>query len=67
MPLEEEKAILLATGCPPAIVETLETFARSYPRAHGAPGSKSRRLGTASLLRMARRLATFPKDRKSVV
>ncbi|KAL8292641.1 hypothetical protein RQP46_001253 [Phenoliferia psychrophenolica] len=62
MPLEEEKAILLATGCPPEIVDTLETFARRYRGAHGAPGSKSRRLGTASLLRMARRLAKYPAE-----
>ncbi|KAK4700971.1 von Willebrand factor A domain-containing protein 8, partial [Phenoliferia sp. Uapishka_3] len=62
MPLSEEKTILLSTGCPSSLVDTLENFARSYRRAHGAPGSKSRRLGTASLLRMARRLAKFPKE-----
>lgn len=62
MPLQEEKAILLATGCLAHHVDTLETFARAYRRANGTPGSKSRRLGTASLLRMARRLAAFPEE-----
>ncbi|SCV74430.1 BQ2448_8069 [Microbotryum intermedium] len=62
MPLEEEKAILLATGCPPALVDRLEVFARAYRRANAAPGSKSRRLGTASLVRIATRLNKFPNE-----
>ena len=62
MSLQEEKSILLSTGCPPAHVDTLEIFARSYRQANSAPGSKSRRLGTASLMRIARRLARFPDE-----
>ncbi|SCZ96734.1 BZ3500_MvSof-1268-A1-R1_Chr4-1g06667 [Microbotryum saponariae] len=62
MSLEEEKAILLATGCTPAIVDRLEVFARAYRRANAAPGSKSRRLGTASLVRIATRLSKFPGE-----
>lgn len=62
MPLEEETAILRATGCPSSLVKQLETFARAYRRANAAPGSKSRRLGTASLVRIAKRLAKFPEE-----
>lgn len=62
MPLEEEKTILLRTGCPPPLVDALETFARQYRRANAVPGSKSRRLGTASLVRIATRLARFPEE-----
>lgn len=62
MGLDEEKHILLATGCPKPLVDKLETFARAYRRANSAPGSKSRRLGTASLVRVAERLARYPNE-----
>jgi hypothetical protein len=62
MDLSEEKALLLSTNCPPHLVDILETFARSYRRANAGPSSKSRRLGTASLMRIARRLARFPDE-----
>ncbi|KAM0790964.1 hypothetical protein ACM66B_004269 [Microbotryomycetes sp. NB124-2] len=62
MPLDEEKHILLATGCAPQVVDQIETFARAYRRQNSVPGSKSRRLGTASLVRIAKRLALFPDD-----
>ncbi|KAK4055403.1 hypothetical protein OIO90_003241 [Microbotryomycetes sp. JL221] len=62
MSLEEEKQILLATGCAPEHVDVLETFARAYRRQNSVPGSKSRRLGTASLVRIAKRLASMPNE-----
>ncbi|BGP51199.1 hypothetical protein JCM10450v2_007128 [Rhodotorula kratochvilovae] len=62
MPIEEERALLLAEGCPAPQVDLLELFATRY-RAHtAAAGSKARRLGTASLVRIARRLARYPDE-----
>lgn len=63
MSLTEEKDLLLATGCQPALVDQLETFARSYRRLNSAPGSKSRRLGTASLVRISKvKLIRWPRE-----
>lgn len=62
MSIEEERAILLATGCSSEQVELLINFAEKYRRIHSAPGSKSRRLGTAGLVRIAARLALFPEE-----
>ncbi|KAI0296956.1 AAA domain-containing protein [Multifurca ochricompacta] len=60
----EEAALLIRTGCPPANVDTLLTFAGAY-RTRMAPADgalRVRRLGTRALLRIARRLAQFPWD-----
>lgn len=62
MSLEEESSILYATGCAPALIETLVGFARNYRRVNSTPGSKNRRLGTASLKRIATKLAAFPSE-----
>lgn len=63
MSLAEETALLTAVGCPAPLVEQLELFATRY-REHtaAAGGSKARRLGTASLVRIARRLAHHPGE-----
>jgi hypothetical protein len=63
MTLEEEEAILLETGCPPETVKVLLAFATKY-RESMSMGSaqKNRKLGTRSLVRIARRLSFFPKD-----
>ncbi|KWU41842.1 hypothetical protein RHOSPDRAFT_30334 [Rhodotorula sp. JG-1b] len=62
MPLAEERALLLAVGCPDSLVDDIELFAQRYRSLTVAMGSKSRRLGTASLVRIAKRLARFPKE-----
>ena len=62
MSASEESAILSSTNCPPELVSTLVAFARNYRRVNSIPGSKSRRLGTASLVRIAKRLARFPEE-----
>ncbi|KAJ7173000.1 AAA domain-containing protein [Mycena crocata] len=55
---EEENAILVATGCDPHIVARMLAFAERY-RASMSEDSvqKSRKLGTRSLVRIARRMA----------
>ncbi|GAA5995340.1 uncharacterized protein JCM10292_005112 [Rhodotorula paludigena] len=67
MPVEEERALLLAAGCPPHLVDHLELFAARYRELTSVAGSKSRRLGTASLVRIARRLARLPDDNLRVL
>ncbi|PCH36867.1 hypothetical protein WOLCODRAFT_167155 [Wolfiporia cocos MD-104 SS10] len=63
MAREEESMILLRTGCSPAVVEKLLTFAGRYRAGMTADSSqKNRRLGTRSLVRIARRVARFPGD-----
>ena len=62
MGVEEEAEILSTTNCSPEVVSTLVAFARNYRRVNSIPGSKSRRLGTASLVRIANRLAHFPSE-----
>ncbi len=62
MDAKEETAILEATGCPRETTDTLIVFADKYRR--GVSTSqvvKDRKLGTRSLVRIARRLALFPK------
>jgi hypothetical protein len=60
---EEEGTILLATGCPSDAVDTLLSFADKYRRNMSSDNvQKNRKLGTRSLLRIARRLAMFPQD-----
>lgn len=71
----EESALLRATGCPEAIVSLLISFAIKYrenmsladSRTGAGPGGsagvmKNRKLGTRSLIRMARRVAAAPWD-----
>jgi hypothetical protein len=62
MSSEEEKSVLLSTGCSADVVETLVIFAERYRKVNSAPGSKARRLGTGGLARIARRLAVYPED-----
>ena len=62
MPIEEERALLLAVGCAGPLVDQLELFATRYREHTAAAGMKARRLGTASLVRIARRLAKYPTE-----
>ncbi|KAM0756043.1 hypothetical protein T439DRAFT_283415 [Meredithblackwellia eburnea MCA 4105] len=57
MSSSEETSLLLSTGCPPSLGERMIAFAQAYRRANGGQGNKSRRLGTATILRMGRRLS----------
>ncbi|KAF5384151.1 hypothetical protein D9615_003188 [Tricholomella constricta] len=59
----EEADILRATGCPPSLVETLLSFAGKYRQSMSEDNVlKNRKLGTRTLVRIARRLAMFPQD-----
>jgi hypothetical protein len=59
----EEGAILLATGCSTLHVNTLLSFADKYRQSMSFDSvQKNRKLGTRSLVRIARRLARFPQD-----
>ncbi|KAI0634180.1 AAA domain-containing protein [Trametes polyzona] len=59
----EEAHILLQTGCPPHVVDTLLKFADKYRSGMTSDAvQKNRKLGTRSLLRIARRVARFPAD-----
>ncbi len=63
MAVEEETLILRGTGCAPTYVETLLLFADKYRRSISADNvQKHRKLGTRSLVRIARRLALFSED-----
>lgn len=62
MNLAEERSLLVATGCPTHLVDLMETFAIQYRAITSNVGSKARKLGTKSLLRMAKRLARFPHE-----
>ena len=63
MDAEEEAAILLETSCPREMVDTLLMFADKYRRSMSSEAAqKSRKLGTRSLVRIARRFARFPSD-----
>lgn len=62
MTIQEETTILLATGCSPKLVKQLTTFAIAYRHANSTSTSKQRRLGTAGLVRIAKRLAVHPED-----
>lgn len=62
MDIQEESSILLATGCSKELVDMLLNFAEKYRQNISADNVlKSRRLGTRSLVRIARKLAMFPK------
>ena len=59
----EESAVLAATGCPPSLISTLIPFANKYRESMSADTvQKNRKLGTRSLVRIARRAAKFPND-----
>lgn len=59
----EEANILLSTGCPPTFVDSLILFAEKYRQSISVDNVlKNRKLGTRSLVRIARRLAMFPQD-----
>ncbi|KAI9056427.1 hypothetical protein FKP32DRAFT_1599153 [Trametes sanguinea] len=59
----EEAHVLLQTGCRPAIVNTLLKFADKYRSGTTSDAvQKNRKLGTRSLIRIARRVAKFPSD-----
>jgi len=63
MDRREESDILLSTGCPPPVVETLLSFAEKYRQSISVDNIlKNRKLGTRSLVRIGRRLAMFPQD-----
>jgi hypothetical protein len=63
MSLEEEKAILLETGCSESIIKTLLSFATIYRESLSAgDNQKNRKLGTRTLVRIARRFALYPSD-----
>ncbi|KZS88617.1 hypothetical protein SISNIDRAFT_417941 [Sistotremastrum niveocremeum HHB9708] len=60
---DEESSLLLGTGCPPATVKILLNFATKYRQTMSSDTvQKNRKLGTRSLIRIARRLAQFPWD-----
>ncbi|CDO72121.1 hypothetical protein BN946_scf184962.g64 [Trametes cinnabarina] len=59
----EEAHILSQTGCPTPIVNTLLKFADKYRSSMTSDAvQKNRKLGTRSLIRIARRVAKFPAD-----
>ena len=63
MDTAEEADILARTGAPQRHTQTLLGFAEKYRRVMTADAvQKNRRLGTRSLVRIARRLAAFPWD-----
>ncbi|CAO1613724.1 unnamed protein product [Jaminaea pallidilutea] len=62
---EERDIIYKQSGCPPERLERLFTFTKRYRELSADPAlglSKSRRLGTRSLIRIAKRLAAFPES-----
>ncbi|TDL27843.1 hypothetical protein BD410DRAFT_781753 [Rickenella mellea] len=60
---EESTVLLTTTGCPPEYISTLLNFANKYRQTMTSDAvQKNRKLGTRSLLRVARRLANFPWD-----
>ncbi|KAF8150343.1 AAA domain-containing protein [Pholiota molesta] len=64
MDAAEEADILYATGCQKELVDTLLTFAEKYRQSMSSENVlKNRKLGTRSLVRMARRLALYPHDK----
>jgi len=63
MDAKEESAILAATGCPQSHIDTLLVFAEKYRSSMSADNVlKNRKLGTRTLVRIARRLALYPQD-----
>lgn len=63
MDAQEESAVLSATGCSQHHVDALLIFAEKYRSSMSADNAlKNRKLGTRSLVRIARRLALYPWD-----
>ncbi|GAA5845377.1 hypothetical protein JCM3766R1_006337 [Sporobolomyces carnicolor] len=62
MSAREERHLLSTTGCPAHLIDSMEAFATKYRALTGVPGNKSRRLGTATLMRIAKRLARYPRE-----
>ncbi|TEB25531.1 hypothetical protein FA13DRAFT_1738248 [Coprinellus micaceus] len=63
MDAQEEGAILKATGCHDHIVSTLLTFAEKYRSSLSSDNIiKNRRLGTRTLVNIAKRVAASPDD-----
>lgn len=59
---KEEFDILEATGCPKPIIDILLSFADKYRQSMSADNVlKNRKLGTRSLVRIARRIAFAPE------
>jgi von Willebrand factor A domain-containing protein 8 len=59
----EEAAVLGATGCPFPIINTLLAFAERYRSSLSADNIiKNRKLGTRTLVSIARRIALFPEN-----
>lgn len=60
---EEEEAILKSHGCPPSVVPVLLNFAEKYRTSMLEDNiTKSRKLGTRSLVRIARRISKHPNS-----
>ncbi|KDQ56692.1 hypothetical protein JAAARDRAFT_207783 [Jaapia argillacea MUCL 33604] len=63
MDRQEESEVLLQTGCPLPIVNNLLDFASKYRESMSIETvQKNRKLGTASLVRIAHRVAKFPGE-----
>jgi von Willebrand factor A domain-containing protein 8 len=63
MSVEEETALLSETRCPPTAIHTLLSFTDSYRKSVSADSmQKNRKLGTRTLLRIARKVALHPQD-----
>ncbi|KAF8624743.1 hypothetical protein AX17_007074 [Amanita inopinata Kibby_2008] len=63
MDRQEEAAILQAVGCPPALLDVLLNFAEKYRLSTSVDNIiKNRKLGTRSLVRIARRLSRFQRE-----
>lgn len=63
MDIKEEAAVLLTTGCTQEFVDILLVFAGKYRASMSADNVlKNRKLGTRSLVRIARRLAFYPRE-----
>ncbi|KAF8625067.1 hypothetical protein AX15_005549 [Amanita polypyramis BW_CC] len=61
MDREEEAAILQSHGCPPSILAPLLNFADKYRTSVSADNvTKNRKLGTRTLVRIARKLSKYP-------
>lgn len=62
MDREEEAAILKSQRCPLPIIEVLLNFAERYRMSISADNvAKNRKLGTRTLVRIARRISKFPR------
>lgn len=61
MDREEEETVLKSYGCPPSVTTVLFNFAEKYRMSMSADNvTKNRKLGTRSLVRIARRISKYP-------